>query len=144
MDSQGSAPIHTAARQRNDALIKLLITNKADVNLVDGNGMTPLLHAVMRDHAPSVKVLLENGANMEKPNSEGYRPLSTAVAENKFEAAKALLDAGAEVKAPAGPDQLTPLMIIASQSAPAEGAIFRLTARGPTISPKSCSSTAPT
>jgi quinoprotein dehydrogenase-associated probable ABC transporter substrate-binding protein len=125
LDSQGSAPIHTAARQRNDALIKLLIANKADANLLDGNGMTPLLYAVMRDHAPSVKVLLDNGADMEKPNSEGYRPLSTAVAENKFEAAKALLDAGADVKAPAGVDQLTPLMIVASQSAPAEGAIFR-------------------
>jgi len=125
LNNQGSAPIHTAARQRHDELIKLLIANKADVNLIDSNGMTPLLHAVMRDHVPSVKVLLENGADIEKPNSDGLRPLSVAVAENKFEAAKALLSAGADVKSPAGPDGLTPLMIIASQNAPAEGAMFR-------------------
>ena len=125
LNNQGSAPIHTAAGQRHDELIKLLIANKADVNLIDSNGMTPLLHAVMRDHVPSVKVLLENGADIEKPNSDGLRPLSVAVAENKFEAAKALLSAGADVKSPAGPDGLTPLMIIASQNAPAEGAMFR-------------------
>jgi quinoprotein dehydrogenase-associated probable ABC transporter substrate-binding protein len=124
LDSQGYAPIHTAARQKHDELIKLLIANKADVNKVDNNGMTPLLLAVMRDHVPSIKVLLENGADIEAKGPEGSRPLALAIAENRYEAAKALLDAGADVKSPVGPNELTPLLIVAGQTSPAEGAMF--------------------
>jgi quinoprotein dehydrogenase-associated probable ABC transporter substrate-binding protein len=123
-DSQGFQPLHIVARQRHEELVKLLLTLKADVNAVDKNGMTPLLYAVMRDYVPSIKVLIENGADIEKVGAEGYLPLSVAIAEDKFEAAKVLMDAGANVNTPAGPDGLTPLMVAASQIAPAEGAIF--------------------
>ena len=123
-DSQGFQPLHIAARQRHEELVKLLLTLKADVNAVDNNGMTPLLYAVMRDYVPSIKVLIENGADIEKVGAEGYLPLSVAIAEDKFEAAKTLMDAGANINTPAGPDGLTPLMVAASQIAPAEGAIF--------------------
>jgi quinoprotein dehydrogenase-associated probable ABC transporter substrate-binding protein len=123
-DSQGFQPLHIAARQRHEELVKLLLTFKADVNAVDKNGMTPLLYAVMRDYVPTIKVLIENGADIEKVGAEGYVPLSVAIAEDKFEAAKALMDAGANVNTPAGPDGLTPLMVAASQTAPAEGAVF--------------------
>jgi ankyrin repeat protein len=123
-DNSGYAPLHTAARQRHDDMIKLLIASKANVNAVDGNGKTPLLYAVMRDHVPSIKLLIENGADIEKKGPEGYRPLSVAIAEDKFEAAKSLMDAGADVNTPDGPDALTPLMMTASQTTPAEGAIF--------------------
>jgi ankyrin repeat protein len=47
-----------------------------------------------------------------------------AIAENKYEAAKSLMDKGADVNSPAGQEKLTPLMVAASQSAPAEGAVF--------------------
>lgn len=124
LNSNGAAPLHIAARQRHEDLIKLLVDNKADVNEVDGNGMTPLMHAVMRDHVPSIKVLLANGAKIEQAGPEGFPPLSVAIVESKYEAAKALLDAGAEVNVAAGPDGLTPLMVAAGQSAPAEGARF--------------------
>lgn len=116
--------MHIAARQRHEELVKLLLTFKADVNAVDKNGMTPLLYAVMRDYVPTIKVLIDNGADIEKVGAEGYVPLSVAIAEDKFEAAKALMDAGANVNTPAGPDGLTPLMVAASQTAPAEGAVF--------------------
>ena len=106
--------------------------------------MTPLLPAVMRDHVPSVKVLLENGANIEKPGPDGSGRCSLAVAENKYEAAKALIDAGADVKRSRPRRRLTPLMIAAGQTSPAEGAMFCPAARGPTISPRGCSSAAPT
>jgi quinoprotein dehydrogenase-associated probable ABC transporter substrate-binding protein len=123
-DSQGFKPLHIASRQRHEELVKLLLASKADVNAVDGNGMTPLLYAVMRDYVPSIKVLIENGADIEKVGPEGYRPLSLAIAEDKFEAAKVLMDAGANVNMTAGSDELTPLMVAASQISPAEGAIF--------------------
>jgi quinoprotein dehydrogenase-associated probable ABC transporter substrate-binding protein len=124
LDPQGYAPIHTAARKRHPELIALFADLGADLNQPDGDGMTPLQHAVMRDHVPSVKMLLERGADMEKKNKEGHSPLALALAEAKFEVAKVLLDAGAHIDTVAGPEELTPLMIAASQVSPGEGAIF--------------------
>jgi quinoprotein dehydrogenase-associated probable ABC transporter substrate-binding protein len=123
-DSQGWTPLQSAARQRSDDMIKVLIELGADVNLADSGATTPLVAALLRDHVPSVKVLLEHGANIETPGPEGFRPLPLAIGEDKYEAARALMEAGADVNAPSGADGLTPLMIAAGQTAPAEGAVF--------------------
>jgi quinoprotein dehydrogenase-associated probable ABC transporter substrate-binding protein len=121
VDSQGWTPLQSAARQRRDEMIKLLIELGADVNVSEP---TPLAAALMRDHVPSIKVLLEHGADMEKPGQDGFRPLPLAIAEDKYEAAKALMDAGADVNTPSGDEALTPLMVAAGQTSPAEGAMF--------------------
>lgn len=123
-DSQGWTPLINAARQRRDDLVKLLIGLGADVNKADKDGMTPLIAAAMRDHMPTVKVLVENGANIEEPGPGGFRPLALAISENKYEAAKALMDAGADVKVASSSEALTPLMVVAAQTGPAEGARF--------------------
>ncbi|MGA7458141.1 MAG: quinoprotein dehydrogenase-associated putative ABC transporter substrate-binding protein, partial [Methyloceanibacter sp.] len=120
-DNQGWTPLQSAARTRHDKMIKLLIDLGADVNAGDP---TPLVAAVMRDHVPSVKVLIEHGADMEKPGQENFKPLPLAIAEDKYESAKALMDAGADVNSVSGDDALTPLMITAGQTSPAEGAMF--------------------
>jgi ankyrin repeat protein len=122
VDSQGWTPLQSAARQRRDGMIALLITLGANVNGSDDP--SPLVAAVMRDHVPSIKVLLEHGADMEKPGQEGFRPLPLAIAEDKYEAAKALMEAGADANGLSSADELTPLMIVAGQTAPAEGAMF--------------------
>jgi quinoprotein dehydrogenase-associated probable ABC transporter substrate-binding protein len=120
-DSQGWTPLQSAARQRRDDMIKLLIELGADVDVGDP---TPLVAAVMRDHVPSIKMLVEHGADIEQPGQEGFRPLPLGILEDKYEAAKALMQAGADVNAPSGAEGLTPLMIAAGQTAPAEGARF--------------------
>jgi len=124
VDDQGATPLTNAARQRHPEMVELLLGFGANVNQANNDGMSPLVAAVMRDHVPTIKVLLGKGADLEKPNSEGYRPLAIAIAEEKYEVAKTLMEAGADVKVPAGPDNLTPLMITAAQTSPAEGAIF--------------------
>ena len=120
-DNQGWTPLQSAARQRHDKMIALLIDLGADVNAGDP---TPLVAAVMRDHVPSVKVLIEHDADMEKPGQEDFRPLPLAIAEDKYESAKTLMEAGADVNSLSGADALTPLMIAAGQTSPAEGAMF--------------------
>ncbi len=120
-DSQGWTPLQSAARQRHDKMIALLIELGADVNAGDP---TPLVAAVMRDHVPSVKVLLDHGADIDKPGQDGFKPLPLAIAEDKYESAKTLMEAGAKVNEPSGDDGLTPLMIAAGQTSPAEGAMF--------------------
>jgi ankyrin repeat protein len=123
-DPQGWTPLQNAARQKKDALIKDLIQLGADPNRPDDSGMTPLVAAVMRDHVPSVKALLENGADIEQAGPKGYRPLALAIAESRYEAAKALMEGGADVSVASGHEGLTPLMIVAAQTGPAEGAMF--------------------
>jgi quinoprotein dehydrogenase-associated probable ABC transporter substrate-binding protein len=123
-DDQGWTPLLSAARQRHDDMIKLLIELGADVNLAKSDGTTPLIAAASRDHVPSIKVLLEHGADIEKPGPQGYRSLPLAIADDNYEAAKALIEAGAKVNEPSGAEGLTPLMVTAAQTAPAEGAMF--------------------
>jgi quinoprotein dehydrogenase-associated probable ABC transporter substrate-binding protein len=123
-DTQGYAPIHTAARNRHPELVAALADLGADLNIADGDGMTPLIHAAMRNHVPTVKMLLARGAEIERPGGKGYPPLALSIAENKFEVAKALMEAGAAIDNPAGPEGLTPLMVAASQVSPGEGGIF--------------------
>lgn len=123
-DPQGYAPVHTAARKRHPELIVLFASLGANLNAPDSDGMTPLQHAVLRNHVPTVKALLEHGADIEGKNFDGYSPLALALAEAKYEVAKVLLESGAHIDTRAGPDELTPLMIAASQVKPSEGEIF--------------------
>jgi quinoprotein dehydrogenase-associated probable ABC transporter substrate-binding protein len=123
-DLQGWTPLTNAARQRHDKTIDLLVELGADPNRGDGNGVTPLAAALMRDHVPSIKMLVDKGANLEEPGQQGFRPLALAIAESKYEAAKALMEGGADVSVASGHEGLTPLMLIAAQTSPAEGSIF--------------------
>jgi len=122
-DSQGWTPLTNAARQRKDKVAALLLELGADPNLA-ADGTTPLVAAVTRDSVPTIEVLLKNGADIEEPGPEGYRPLAMAIGDSRYEAAKALIEHGADVSAASGEEGLTPLMVAAAQTAPAEGARF--------------------
>jgi len=123
-DLQGWTPLTSAARQRHDKTIELLIELGADPNKKDGNGITPIAAAIMRDHVASIEALIEKGAELEVPGQQGFHPLALAIAENKYESAKALMQGGADVSLTSGEEGLTPLMIVAAQTGPAEGSIF--------------------
>jgi ankyrin repeat protein len=121
-DAQGYSALQAAARNRNDKIIPLLIELKADVNGRDRDGFTPLIHAAERNHVPSITALVAAGANFEEAVDGGFGPLSLAIESSKFLAAKALIELGASVNAAAGTDQVTPLMVSASQLAVGEAA----------------------
>jgi quinoprotein dehydrogenase-associated probable ABC transporter substrate-binding protein len=123
-DPQGWTPLQNAARQRKDSMVKLLIELGANPNQADHSGMTPLDAAIMRDHVASVQALLAGGADIEQPGLGGFRPLALAIEESKYESAKALMEGGADVSVASGEGSLTPLMIVAAQTGPAEGARF--------------------
>ncbi|MEM9590458.1 MAG: quinoprotein dehydrogenase-associated putative ABC transporter substrate-binding protein [Pseudomonadota bacterium] len=123
-DLQGWTPLTAAARQRRNETIDVLIELGADPNKADSNGQTPLASALMRDHVPSIATLVKQGADTEVPGQDNFRPLALALAEQKYEAAKALMNGGADVSVASGTQNLTPLMIVAAQTGPAEGAMF--------------------
>jgi quinoprotein dehydrogenase-associated probable ABC transporter substrate-binding protein len=114
-DPQGYTPLHTAARNRNPAIINLLMDHKADAAARDSDGLTPLYLAIQRDDPASVQALASRGAGLDSPAPGGYTPLGMAIAEDRMAAAMALIQAGAPVNTPSGADKLTPLMIAAGR-----------------------------
>ena len=113
----GATPLDVAARSRRPSLIKILLDAGADPNATDKDGFFPLMHAINRNHVPSVEALAKGGADIEKRTKDGITPLTWAIGDNKFFAAKALIDLGADVDATSGYENVTPLMVLATQLA---------------------------
>lgn len=114
-NTQGYAPLHNAARNRNSPLVELLVKNKADVDERDEDGFTPLILAVSRNHVPTIEMLARLGADLDLPTSNGITPLGIALSDGHYYAAKALIDLGAKVDMPSGKEAVTPLMVVATQ-----------------------------
>lgn len=66
-------------RKENIEMVKLLIKNKADVNIAydgdDENEETPLMYAAMKGYKETVKILIENKANINKRNRNNANAL---------------------------------------------------------------------
>lgn len=74
-------------------IIKLLLENKADINLIDGTS-TPLIGALCYDYKYDVSIMLENGAN---PNIiTDTTALHCAVREGNLQIVQLLLKYGAD------------------------------------------------
>lgn len=114
-DTSGFSALDTAARNRAPSMIEILVAAGADPNTADQDGFFPLLHAINRNHVPSIAMLAKTGANLEKTTKEGISPLSWAIGDGKFFAAQALIEAGADVNARSGYEEVTPLMVAATQ-----------------------------
>ena len=58
------APIHLAAGEGFDSLVRFLLKKKADIDFPDTKGMTALHHATWHKRSSTVKLLLENHAKI--------------------------------------------------------------------------------
>ncbi|KAG0324390.1 hypothetical protein BGZ99_001906 [Dissophora globulifera] len=75
------------------AVMKLLISYGANVNLTNENGNTVLQNVLMKHDDPAlIKLLLDNGAQAMIPNREGMNTLEVAALFNKLESARYLLE----------------------------------------------------
>jgi ankyrin repeat protein len=117
-DPLGALPLGAAASIRMTDLMQILLDAGASVDAEDGDQMTALQHAINVNHVPSIMLLAKHGANLEKGTGKGYTALEIALSDAKFFAAKALIDAGTKVNVAGGPEQLTPLMVVATQRQP--------------------------
>jgi quinoprotein dehydrogenase-associated probable ABC transporter substrate-binding protein len=129
-DKLGALPLGAAASVRRTDLMQILLDSGAKVDAVDSDGMTALQHAINVNHVPSIQLLAKHGADLEMGTSKGYTALDIALTSGKFFAAKALIDAGAKADAAAGPEKLTPLMVVATQLQPQQR--LKQLAMGPT------------
>ena len=96
-DTQGIQPIHLAAEQGSESLVRLLISHGADVNCSDTEGRTPLHYGCFskRSTTAVVKLLIRGGSKIDGPNSGIYTPLYYAKQNNKSLIVKLLTDLGA-------------------------------------------------
>ncbi|KAF9434176.1 hypothetical protein BGZ76_008441 [Entomortierella beljakovae] len=94
-DPHRSTLLHNAAfiGKAPYAVMNLLISYGANVNLANGHGNTVLQNVLLKHDDPTlVKLLLENGAESSVPNRELMYPLETAALFNQVESAKYLLE----------------------------------------------------
>ncbi|KAF8921721.1 septin 2 [Dissophora ornata] len=90
-----STLLHRTAWQgvKPHAVMKLLISYGANVNLTNENGNTVLQNVLMKHDDPTlIKLLLDNGAQAMIPNREGMNTLEVAALFNKLESARHLLE----------------------------------------------------
>jgi ankyrin repeat protein len=84
-DGYGWSPLSWATYFQHPAMVKLLLANGADPNIITKKkyvsvppGSTPLIIASYYGQDELVDILLQNGANKEIKNSEGYTALKYA------------------------------------------------------------------
>ena len=108
-----------AAKNRDEAGLRSLLKQKADVNAQDVTGMTALVWAAHNDDLESARLLLAAGADPKIANRYDITALSEAAQCGDGAMIEALVKAGADVNAAFGEGE-TPLMT-ASRTGSLEG-----------------------
>jgi ankyrin repeat protein len=91
--------LHLAVAKGYVKAVKLLLDNKANVNVRNITDATPLHDAALEGKIEMVKVLIANGADLNAVSDYLSTPLHIAASRGKVEIAKLLLENGADVNA---------------------------------------------
>ena len=97
--SGGYTPLFLAIRSKSPGMVKLLIKEGADVNLVADKdyGKTPLMYAIEKNNIKIIKALVENGADLNAKDNDGESVLDY-VEKGDYELEDYLVENGARVK----------------------------------------------
>ncbi|CZR58258.1 uncharacterized protein PAC_08149 [Phialocephala subalpina] len=87
-----------AAKEGQQAVVRLLLENGAELETKDGYSQTPLSWAARKGHEAVVKLLLDKGAELETKDGYSQTPLSWAARNGHEAIVKLLLDKGAELE----------------------------------------------
>jgi ankyrin repeat protein len=109
---QGGTPLCWGAAAGDEDMVELLLTNKADINMKDGQGETPLQWAVEMNREEMTHLLLAKGAHVNAASKEGTTALHWATQNCRSNLVELLLSKGADVDAK-DKDGETPLHVAA-------------------------------
>jgi ankyrin repeat protein len=90
------SPVADAAMKRDQAAVRTLLSQKADVNAPQADGATALQWAVYNNDPALADLLIAGGANVKAANRDGATPLFLACESGNAEIIGKLLKAGAD------------------------------------------------
>ena len=74
----GINSLHVSIMYNHIDIIKLLISNHANIEAESSDGFTPLMLATLKNNLDVVNMLLQNNANVNTKNHYGFTPLIIA------------------------------------------------------------------
>jgi len=98
-DGDGETPLHWAAANGHNDVVKFLLANKADVNAKDNSGDTPLHQAAGKGYLDTAELLLAGQADVNSKDKNEYTPLHYAVLGHQLKLVQLLLAKKADVNA---------------------------------------------
>ncbi|CAL4248118.1 unnamed protein product, partial [Meganyctiphanes norvegica] len=98
-DQMNCTPLWFASSKGHDKVIKILLKNKAQIDLDNIQGATPLFAASRNGHVVAVHMLLTNGASVNSADSKGATPLIYASLHGMDEVVSLLILYGANIEA---------------------------------------------
>ncbi|HLE00932.1 MAG TPA: ankyrin repeat domain-containing protein [Bdellovibrionota bacterium] len=75
---RGVSALHLACAKGNHAMVKYLISKRANINARDPGGTTPLMWATYNRHKDIVEYLVKRGADLNLRREDGYRAIDLA------------------------------------------------------------------
>jgi ankyrin repeat protein len=84
-DTFGRTILSYMAEQGPETMVRLIVTNGANVNIQDNARRTPLSYAAEAGHPEVVRVLLERGADQYVEDNKGETPRSRAIRNGNLE-----------------------------------------------------------
>src|SRR5215468_5741357 len=123
----GRSDVADAVMNGNAERLRLLLQQKADVNVPQTDGATALHWAVYRDDLETVNLLIRAGAKIDVKTREGISPLAMASLYGNVALIDKLIQAGSDARQ-RGPNDETMLMLAARNGRP--DVIRRLVAAG--------------
>ncbi|TCK43501.1 hypothetical protein B0G84_1838 [Paraburkholderia sp. BL8N3] len=90
VNKKGWTPLHYAATNGHDEIVKILIDHSAYIDAGSPNGTTPLMMAARGGHLSTVKLLLDSGADLRVKNQIGMTAVDFAKRYNEKDVAEGL------------------------------------------------------
>ncbi|MEN7531554.1 MULTISPECIES: ankyrin repeat domain-containing protein [unclassified Cupriavidus] len=90
VNKKGWAPLHYAATNGHNDVVKYLVDHAAYIDAESPNGTTPLMMAARGGHIDTVKLLLDEGADLRLKNQQGMTVIDFAEQYNQKEIAAGL------------------------------------------------------
>lgn len=97
-DAEGHTALSWAAANGHEFVVRQLLENRADIELMSKTGYTPLIWAVMNGHEDVVRLLLDNGADINSTDDRNWTALTFAAANGHEALVRLFLAKGVNIE----------------------------------------------